>query len=194
VRQSLGYVVFVKRANEALVSGRLDEAAQDAAVVLERRPRDFTSTVITAEVCMRKADYRCAESRLKSALQSEPDNAYAKSLLARVYVNTGRADDAIRLLTPLMQADSAGPDEKAAFAAALDAIGAHEVAAEYYIGLGDEDEAIAAFEKALDQNPNDAEAKRRLVRLYRAKGMDQKANAVEKSIPSDSTRPKKRSM
>jgi len=186
VRNQNGWVVSLQVANDALAAGKLDDAARNFTMVLEKRPNDIAASLGMGQICLRKTDYSCAESFLNRTLVADPTNNYAEYLLGTVYLRTGRFDDVLEISQTLFLRGAIGPDEQVLFAAALDGKGNHALAGDRYLKLRRYDDAITAFAKALQQKTDDENSKRGLIQAYRAKGMNDEADAVEKTtIPKN---------
>ena len=177
---SNGYVSSLRLAADALADGRFDDAAANAKAVLSRHPNDVLANTMMAELYSRTGEYSLAESSLKHALSADPDNIGARTMLGRVYLETGRAREAQDLAFTVIQQDPGDLEAHRLLAAALDANGAHLQAGEYYLHMHDYDRAITALLKATQEKPDDARSRHDLAIAYRAKGMSDKADAIEK--------------
>jgi membrane associated rhomboid family serine protease/cytochrome c-type biogenesis protein CcmH/NrfG len=180
VRHYNSWVIPLELAREAIEADKLDDASRYLMMVLEKRPNDVQANVITGAVYIEKADYAHAEASLKRALAVDSHNTSAEYTLGLVYLRSGRFDDALDITAKLLQRGVMGVDEQALFAAALDGKGNHVLAGDTYLDLHYYDEAIASFQKALQQKPDDEHSKQRLAQAYRAKGMNEAADALER--------------
>jgi len=184
IRHLNGYVVSLELADQALNAGKLDEALNKVMIVLAVKPNDILAKIELGNICLKKGDYVCAESSLKSVLASDPENNHAQYSLGLVYLHTGRFDEALAAAETLFRRKALGYDEQALFAAALDGKGEHRLAGDHFLTLKRYDGAISSFQSALRQNPGDEHSRRGLAEAYRAKGMNDEANSIEGSSSS----------
>jgi membrane associated rhomboid family serine protease/Tfp pilus assembly protein PilF len=188
IRHWNGYVVSLELADQALNAGKLDEALNKVMTVLAVKPNDILAKIELGNICLKKGDYICAESSLKSALSADPENNHAEYALGLVYLQTGRFDEALAAAEDLFRRKAVGYDEQALFAAALDGKGEHGLAGDHFLTFKRYDDAIASFQSALRQKPDDEHSKHGLAEAYRAKGMNDDADSIEGSM-SPSNRP-----
>jgi membrane associated rhomboid family serine protease/Tfp pilus assembly protein PilF len=184
IRHWNGYVVSLELAEQALDAGNLDRALNEVRTVLATKPNDVLANIELGQICLKKKDYVCAESSLQLALAASPENNHAEYLLGLVYLRTGRPDAALTAAKNLFRRRAVGDDEQTLFAAALDEKGEHALAGDHFLTLKHYDDAIASFQTAMRQDPNDEHALRGLVQAYRAKGMNDKAEEVERRTPA----------
>jgi putative PEP-CTERM system TPR-repeat lipoprotein len=103
-----------------------------------------------------------AEAQLSAAVQNASDNVEARKLLARVRLQLGQPDAALRALTPAVDADTADPQVYALLGSAR-------------LRSGNARAAGEALEQGLKANPADPELRLELARAYLAEGRSRDA-------------------
>ncbi len=98
-------------ANDLLSEGKLDEAAKEFGVVLAAEPNDVQSVIRTADIQRRQGHYEDALATLEKAKALTKDNDELSYNEALIDDSLGRYDDAVAVLTGLIEA-STHPDGK----------------------------------------------------------------------------------
>lgn len=128
-----------------------------ALLELARQPGRVEPLLEAGDASLALEDFDAALGFFASAEEIEPNNAQVKLGLGRVYLRSGRPVDAIPFL------DAA----RAAGAAPGEVLGEQALAFDL---VGDQPAAQAAYLRALEQNPQDDEARRRLALSYAISG------------------------
>ena len=150
------------------------------------RFKSADSLITEAKQYQQKGDISAAEIQLKNALQKNPDNAEARLLLGKIYLDAGNAESAEnefhRALTAGTPPDQVRPLlaqallKESQYQKALDETAnlpvQGEIAAlrgDAYLGLGQKYQAIDAFNTTLKSDPNSPRA---LIGLARSALLD----------------------
>ncbi|WP_108786816.1 tetratricopeptide repeat protein [Erythrobacter sp. Alg231-14] len=124
-----------------------------ALLELARRPRRISALLEAGDASLAVDDHDAALGFYGRAADIEPDNPRVKLGLARVYIKSGRPVEAIPLLN----------------AARTGGVPAGEVLSDQALAfdlVGDQDAAQTAYARAIELNPQDDEARRRLALSY----------------------------
>ena len=163
----------------AMVEGRLGEAERDLESILTRDPAATAAVHLLAEVLARQGRLADAERLLSECLRRAPDHAPARRTLALVLYGAGQHARALAQLDQILARDTHDQRCRIIKAAALTELGEHAAAAD--IGrallevfpdqprgwlvhghslrtLGRTEEAVAAFRRCLDLDPDCGEA------------------------------------
>ncbi len=128
-----------------------------ALLELARRP-DRVSTLLEAgDAALAVNDYDAAIGFYGRAAESEPENPRVKLGLARVYLRSGRPVEAIPLFNAARSSGAPARDVLSDQALAFDMV-------------GDQTDAQLAYLRAIELNPSDDEARRRLAISYAIAG------------------------
>lgn len=120
-----------------------------ALVDLAKRPRDIDALVEAGTAALEVGDLDGAVGFFGRARELEPDDADVALGLARVYLRSGRASDALVQFARALSGGIAARELLTDQALAFDLV-------------GDQPSAQAAYSRALQLNPEDHEARRRL--------------------------------
>src|SRR6516225_7909595 len=126
---------------------RLDKAAEVAASLIERDPKNPIYHTLLGEVRAAQQDYSAAESALRAGLAINPDLTVATRDLAQLYAATGRTDEARILYNNLLDNNllAKNPNEVTALLGLADT----------YIAQQKWTEAIDAINRARAASRND---------------------------------------
>ncbi len=136
---------------------RFDRAAEVAASLVKRDPKNPIYHTLLGEVRAAQQDYSQAESAFRAALEINPDFTAAIRDLAQVYVATGRAEEAKNLYNQLLNKD---PNEVSALLGLADS----------YIAQEKWTEAIEAVNRARTAASNDSAPGLKLIGVYEKRG------------------------
>jgi predicted Zn-dependent protease len=138
---------------------RYARGVEQLTVALERSPRDERVRLALAETLLADGQPDLAERALKDAIQALPESSQASYRLGRLYQTQSRVPAAIEAFRIASEGTVlVGRDSLYATIAAL------------HVGEGAFADAIAAYRRELDANPNNAAAHRRLGDLYAQDG------------------------
>jgi tetratricopeptide (TPR) repeat protein len=127
-----------KRAQAYFNQGDLERAKRDAHAALALDPHRQPTLQLLIRIAMNERDYPHALLLLARFAKLQPDDPWARVQFATAYAQTGRPQDAVRNLQPVLLAGY--PDEKGAL---------HALLAGQLRKLGREQEAKAATEQAV---------------------------------------------
>jgi Flp pilus assembly protein TadD len=127
-----------KRAQAYLAQGDMEQARQNARGALAVDPHRESALQLLVRISMSERDYPQALLVLGKLARMEPNDPWNRVQLATAYAQTGRPQDAVRYLQPVLLAGY--PDEKGAL---------HALLAGQLRKLGREQEAKAAAKKAV---------------------------------------------
>ena len=94
-----------------LRAGQVDKAAQIAAALVKRDPKNALYQTLMGMVKAEQHDYPAAEAAFQAALASQPGFAPARRDLAQLYLATGRAEQAKKVYSDAL---AKNPDDEAA--------------------------------------------------------------------------------
>jgi tetratricopeptide (TPR) repeat protein len=126
--------------------GRTEEAMAQAEKALKLRPGDPDALVFLARLLEKQGLLEAAGGRLREAIRSAPDHVAARQNLGNLLVKQGRLEEAIQQFGAALQFKL---DDPSLFVALGNAQGRR----------GDWDAALACFQKALNLDPNSADAR-----------------------------------
>ena len=161
----------------AMSEGKRDEAAKYARWVLRSKPSDIDANVFMAQYLLQANRRDEAAKHLETALQVNPTLLGVKLQLAAIYAGQDRFDDAMRLAREVQKTEPKNPglpivmgmvlvgqkkpqEAIEAFNQALavksDLGDAHRGLGQAYEQLNQTDKAVAAYQRAIAINGNDA--------------------------------------
>lgn len=126
----------------ALLNGEPDRARLIAHAMLQSSPTDVRLLLLAGQAELQLNQHEQAEALLSRAVSLAFQAAVPRHMLAEVYLRTGRANEALALLRPLL-----APGSRDAIASTL--------AARAQMIAGDSAAAKASFARALELNPDD---------------------------------------
>jgi tetratricopeptide (TPR) repeat protein len=132
-----------KNAIDLAQAGKLDEAEAAYKELLTKAPSIPEIHYNLGFLYSQKKDWASAEAAFLKALEVKPDYGDATVALARVYQDSGQGQKAIEL----MSKGAAGSDPKAQFNLGI-----------MLMNQNKDEEALAAFQKAVELDPTNAEA------------------------------------
>lgn len=151
----------VRRAEEALAQGKVEEALQWLEKALQMAPGETTLRMQAAQIYAQQGDFRHARQHVGEVLRRDPRHAPARLLLARLLLEEGKTEEALTRLRSLVREMPENPEVRLALADA------------YW--------ARRQWEYALDElrtvvhRTDHPEAHLRLARLYLQRGQPQRA-------------------
>lgn len=148
---------YLERARALLKEGRAEKAEEQLAVARLLNPRDETAYLLLAEAARLRQDPGAQQKWLQEALTLSEQGLEASLALADVYREQGKVQEAISVLSPLLEKHGAEP------------ILLHNLGA-LYLSRGGTKEAQALFERAIRLNDQLPEAHRGLATLYLQQG------------------------
>jgi tetratricopeptide (TPR) repeat protein len=135
-----------------MTKGEYEKAKKSFSTVLERK-YDEVSTIYLGRAQFLLGEYEGAEKSFRTVYEKNPNETRACFMLARTLSMMGKGlDEALVLLKKTLQALPKYVD-------------AHIELGNVYLRLGDKDQAISAYEKALSLNPDIPELRANLERL-----------------------------
>jgi tetratricopeptide (TPR) repeat protein len=147
-----------------LVEMAWEDKQPDVALDVARKqaklaPRSAPVQHVLGLVHQRRGELADAESAYRRAAEQDPGFVPARIELARLYVGTGRADQALPELEKVLQANRKSAD-------------AWQISGMAHLAKGNVRQAQEAFKKALEANPRFAPAANNLAWLYSEHGGD----------------------
>lgn len=139
-----------------IAAGDLDQAAHHLAKALERAPKHADAHNQMGIVLKRRGRLPAAERHFREAIRLEPDSAEALNNLGAVMEDRGRTDEAIQYY---LAAIGAMPEPSA-----------HVNLGRVFVRRGQDEEAVAHLERALELDPESAYAHRELGRILLRRG------------------------
>ena len=152
---------LLRQADRAIEKRELPTAANLAERALTMQPDSTEALVILASIRDLQGDAALAENAYFSALRVEPNNSAAVRGLAGLYARTGRAAEALKLLTEAAARDATLGEKLAGAQAEILAAQAEEHTQANRLSA-----AMSALESAVVLTPDDAWMRHRLARLY----------------------------
>lgn len=135
----------------------LEQQVPRLAAAFDGRPPDVEAGRTLAEVQLHLRRLSDAESTLRKVIAMAPGDADSHLALERVLVQAGKLDDAIAVLSMLVQVDPKRARES------------YQRMAQYALEVHKDADAIAYAARAVELNPDDAEGHRRLGDMYRSR-------------------------
>jgi tetratricopeptide (TPR) repeat protein len=152
---------LLRQADSAIEKSELLTAANLAERALTLQPDSAEALTTLASVRDLQGDAALAENAYFSALRVEPSNSAAVRGLAGLYARTGRAAEALKLLTEAAARDATLGEKLAGAQADILAVQAEE-----HLQANRLSAAMSALESAVVLTPDDAWMRHRLARLY----------------------------
>ncbi len=132
--------------------GKTNEAIEFFKQIAERMPEDLESRARLAEVYTRQKKYDKAFAEWRRLLKADPENTIFQGGLVEAQEAAGNIDHAIQLLNKYVDSEE---------------ITVHYPRlAELYVRTGRVDEAINAYQKAIEINPGDGSLHQKVAQLY----------------------------
>lgn len=135
----------------------LEQQVPRLAAAFDGRPPDAEAGRTLAEVQLHLRRLADAESTLRRVIAVAPGDADSYLALERALVQAGKLDDAIGVLSRLVQVDPKRARES------------YQRMAQYALEVHKDADAIAYAARAVELNPDDAEGHRRLGDMYRSR-------------------------
>ena len=198
LERSRGYLIHLRQGETLLQQQRNQEAVGELQTAVHMRPNDAQARISLADAYYRTKEFPKAEAEIKQVMALEPNDANAANFLGFIYLEEKRAVDAERIFSELVAKNSRSAQAHYGLGMALADEDKHEAALQeynsairlsprlegvyYQVGRSDAklrrfDDAIAAYQKELQQSGDDADVEIALADAYEAKGM--KAQAEE---------------
>ena len=176
--------------NAQFRKGDLDGALTEAKKLAAAAPSSGDAQLLLGELLLRKNEFDAAVAPLQKAVQLLPGSANAHAYLARAYHSTGKVKEAVAEYAKAVQSDPSNADLRSNYGLALSQVGQDAQAVEElkkvvatpgykntagYTNLGfvyrsieppRNEEAIAAYKKALELDPKNAQAALGLAWVY----------------------------
>lgn len=184
------------RGQKYLADGKLDKARVEFANALQIAPNDAQARYLYGRIAEKLGDPRTAASMFQAAIDVNPGDVGARTELARLYVFSGRADQALELLKPALASRPDDPELLTVRAAARSALkddagarldaeravqlapsseGALATLAGLYVRQGQPQRAIELLHAALRRTPDSIELHQVLASCYLSVGNDREA-------------------
>ena len=137
----LSLIIGADLAEELLIAHRYDEAIKESQKIIEMDPRFAVAHYELGQAFVQKRLYTEAIAELAKAIESSGGSSTCTSNLAYAYAVSGRTDEAVRLLDDLKKRSNHGFSN------------APEIAL-VYVGLNENDQAMASLERAYQERFN----------------------------------------
>ena len=154
----------------AAANGDYDMAANELEAVLNVAPNNIQALLLYGSVNLAQENYAQAEATLSQVVARQPANLVARRLLAAAQVELAAPAAAVETLTPLL--DSASDDPQLSV-----------FASQAMLQSGSVDEAVALLEKAVADDPDNADLLLSLAATYLSAQRTQDAIRLIESIP-----------
>ena len=132
--------------------GELNEAMERFNQIAERMPEDLESRVQLAEIYTRQGKHDAALTEWQRLLKADPENTKLQGGLVTAHEAAGKLDRAIQLVKKYIDSDGFTMH--------------YPRLAELYVRTGRVDEAISAYQKAIEINPGERSVYQKLAQLY----------------------------
>ena len=132
--------------------GELNEAMERFNQIAERMPEDLESRVQLAEIYTRQGKHYAALTEWQRLLEADPENTKLQGGLVTAHEAAGKLDRAIQLVKKYIDSDGFTMH--------------YPRLAELYVRTGRVDEAIRAYQKAIEINPGERSVYQKLAQLY----------------------------
>jgi tetratricopeptide (TPR) repeat protein len=176
IRVYHGYEVPLGEGIRALNRGSTEEALRAIKIALQKKPDSMLANVLAAEAYLKKEDYANAEAVLRHALAIDRDDSHATYLLGLVKLHTGYCEEAHQIGYHLLGLNDARyRDEVSALSFAPCDVAA---SGDRALAEGKPDSAIALYNLALREKPDNVRALRGLAKAYEATGKQTEADAA----------------
>lgn len=137
-----------------LATKKIKPALKTADQLISEHPENWRFPALKAEIYAHTGQYQNAVRLYQQARQVE-DNSVISRYLAEAYLEANRLADSRKLLRKLLRRDNSDPDLHKMLARAEGGLGnqfdAHRETAEYYILVGDSDQALEQLKLAKQQ-------------------------------------------
>lgn len=138
-------------------SGKINEAIEQAKIVLRLEPENISMQIFKANCYLKSADPMKAINVLQKVVEEDPDNIVAVKELAQVYYDTNQKKSALKMYIKLDEFLE-NSIEKAKNKITIAEI--HTAYKDYHL-------AIHEYLQVLEFYPNDTTVKKRLIELYK---------------------------
>ena len=167
------YWSLLKRAADNRAKGDAKQARSQLDQAIRLKPKDLEGQLALADLQASEGQYAPAEAGYKRLLKQFPDNQQARRGLIAVLGQTGKNDEALRLIESLPKNEQ-GKIEGLGRIRAEQAMQRAKLAEQ----RGDREGMRAALEDALRSDPNDAWARFALARVYVSMGAVNEARSL----------------
>jgi tetratricopeptide (TPR) repeat protein len=137
----LSLIIGADLAEELLIAHRYDEAIEESRKIIEMDPRFAVAHYELGQAYVQKRLYTEATTELKKAIEFSGGSGTCTSNLAYVYAVSGRREEAMKILDDLKKGSNNGFSNAAEIALV-------------YVGLKENDHAIASLERAYQERFN----------------------------------------
>ena len=190
----------------AMIEGDLQQSEQLLRQRLHSQPTDVAAIRLMAELAARIGRLPDSEKLLRRALELAPSFTAARANLANVLYKQSRYGEAAKVLDEVLEQDPANPGNRNLMAATLGRIGDYDEAIKIYGELvetfdhhaklwmsyghmlktvGRQEESVAAYRRALDNQPDLGEVWWSLANLKTVKFTDEDVAAMEAAIAGE---------
>lgn len=168
---------------------------------IEATPKDARMYVLGGNFLNAIGQFVEAQTILESAYKLSPNKQSVAFELAQNYLNTGRVEDAAKVLKQAYDGDPTNPNARSAYAMSLVITGKEvearklfdndpaifdtEQMAQIYLSIGQYDKAIAIYKAFVLNNPKDPNARLRLAQSQYAGGQKWEAKQTMQGIIKD---------
>ena len=167
-------------ADKLLEGSKVDEAGEEYATLLSRRPKDAPAHVGSGRVALLKGDIQAAIRHFEEALAIDPNSSRALCELALIDMRFGRNTQARDRLERALRIDPDDFEARYTYARVLRAVGDPEGAAEQMESadrLREDQKQIDELRKGLVQRPDDLDLRSKVARWlvehgHEAEGLD----------------------
>jgi len=151
---AIGYLFFW---NKYETVSREDAAISEAMTYIQKYPKDYRSYLSVGSAYLRKGDPNSALDWFKKAEQMKKGDLVVKFNMGLAYFSMKNYDEAIKLMTPLVEKNKMNFD-------------VHYYMGAVYYAKGDYDKALETFKWALALQPSAADANLFIAKTYYKKG------------------------
>ena len=173
LQETASFWGLLRQADSAIEKSELPTAANLAQQALTLQPDSTEALTTLASIRDLQGDAALAENAYFSALRVQPNNSSAVRGLAGLYARTGRAAEALKLLTEAAARDATLGEKLAGAQAEILAAQAEEHTQANRLSA-----AKSALESAVVLTPDDAWMRHRLARLYLRLNLPQEGLSV----------------
>ena len=167
------YWSLLKRASDNRAKGDVKQARSQLDQAIRLKPKDLEGQLALADLQASEGQYAPAEAAYRRLLKQSPDNQQARRGLIAVLGQTGKGDEALRLIESLPKNEQ-GKIEGLGRIRAEQAMQRAKLAEQ----RGDREGMRVALEDALRSDPNDAWARFALARVYVSMGAVNEARSL----------------
>jgi membrane associated rhomboid family serine protease len=170
------YAVPLGDGIRALNRGSAEEALRAIKIALQKKPDSMLANVLAAEAYLKKEDYANTETAVRHALAIDRDDFRATYLLGLAKLHTGYCEEAHQIGYHLLaRSDARHADEVWSLAIAPCDVAA---SGDHAFAEGEPNSAIAFYNLALREKPDNIRALRGLAKAYEATGKQNEADAA----------------